>query len=131
MANDTTNQTDNSKDKAKTFRTWVELSYRDMSKIKRSLNLPVRNSKRGQENNSKAVEDFITKTLKGEMTNTADRIAEVKDEFVKALLGAWAVDLKEEDTRGMARMLVLRAYRERDRAEQALKEALNGHASSN
>jgi hypothetical protein len=130
MADDTANQTGNSKDKPETFRTWVELSYRDMAKIKRALNLPVRNSKRGQKNNSKTLEDFIAKTLKGEMTTTADRIAEVKDEFVKGLLKAWAVNLQEQDTYGMAHMLVKQAYRERDRAKQALEEALNGHASS-
>lgn len=130
MSDDTKSKNNNPKDNQETTRTWIEITRKDMAKIKRSLNLPVRNSKRGQKNNSEVLEAFFAKTLKGDMTTTADRIAEVKDEFVKGLLKAWAVNLQEKDAYGMAHILVKQAYRERDRAKQALEEALNGHASS-
>lgn len=131
MANDKENQgIGMAKDKSRTVRTWVEISHRDLTTIKRSLNYPVRASKRGQKNNSEVLAEFISKTLRGEIQTTAEKLEEVREEFVKKLVSSFSVSVKDEDaeqegTKAVAGMLIRRVIRERDKARAEVEALKN------
>ena len=117
------------KSPAETVRTWVEISHRDLSKIKRTLNYPVRSSKRGQKNNSEVLAEFIARTLRGEVQTTSEKLEEVREEFVKKLVQSFSVSVDDEaGVKATASMLIKRVCRERDNAKAEL-EALKNEVS--